>query len=499
MTPKVNAANVLTTGAAVVGACYIGSYMWEKATRPEAKQAQNELKEFKKLVSSAEVDDQALVRCLQKMRGLATPANKQELLRNLHLFTALCGGTKSEFKYSLVVVDAAVDLLISLCRGDSERAIVRVGGVKALFVALTKAYTCSMNNGPLSSAAKSLVEKLLNVLDEVVSFDEKEVVLPFDVPASAGAARQLASIKTFGTITMLLNAAHGFTHKRAKVLGIISSVTSIRQGAELIAAQETDGLRTIDHLLSLAAKSDSKTPEYTRATMCVRNLVRHVASCRARVLSTEPGYGDLTNLPRFRDQFIELVDGGSIGYPPRTQQAAPRDVSAVSAGIDTLCFLLENSDSHELALEALLDANQRGLLALFGIMARCESPALRNRVASELLGPMSMLDNDIGRYVHIMKGYTGSGEFSSQWGTGFRVAQELHAREQKEQARAKMAQRQQQRSAQNQMLQQMLMGGMGGGMGPSEEELMMQQMMMGMGGMDMGGMTEEQMMMMMGQ
>eukprot|EP01064_Diplonema_japonicum_P029883 TRINITY_DN4936_c0_g1_i1.p1 TRINITY_DN4936_c0_g1~~TRINITY_DN4936_c0_g1_i1.p1 ORF type:complete len:520 (+),score=192.67 TRINITY_DN4936_c0_g1_i1:47-1561(+) len=494
--------NVVTGGMTALGACYVGSYLWEKMSRPETKAAQNELKEFNKLVNSSEVDDQALVRSLQKMRSLqAAAANKQELLRNIHLFTALCAG-KTEFKYSLPVVSAAVELIISLCRSDTEHMLVKTGGVKVLFVALTRAYTASLKGGPLANAARELVEKLLNVLDEVASFDE-DVVLPFDVPASAGAARQLASIKTFGSITMLLNPAHGFLNKRPKVLGIISSVTCLKQGAYLIAAQENEGIKSIDQLLSMAAKSDSKAAEYTRATMCVRNLVRHVPACRARVLSTEEGVGDLTNLPRVRDQFIELIDGGSIGYPPRTQQAAPRDSSAVLAGLDALSHMLQAADSHELMLEALLDSNQRGLLALFGVVARCESPHARNKVGAEILGPFSMMDNEIGKFVHIMRSYTGSGEYAAQWGTGFRVAQELHAREQKEQAKQKMAQRSQQRNAmQQQLLQQMMGGGGGGGGGMSEEDMMQQMMMAGAGGEGPPGMppgmTEEQMMMMMG-
>eukprot|EP01061_Rhynchopus_euleeides_P007750 TRINITY_DN16808_c1_g3_i1.p1 TRINITY_DN16808_c1_g3~~TRINITY_DN16808_c1_g3_i1.p1 ORF type:complete len:487 (+),score=213.11 TRINITY_DN16808_c1_g3_i1:41-1501(+) len=470
---------IATGGAALLAACYIGSYAWDKLSHPEAKAAQNELKEFKKLIAAGVLDEQELLACLTRMVREGNPAGKREYMNNLHLFVSLCAGKKG-FKYPVAVVSSALDMIRSICRlGDvATQALCATGGVRVLFVALTRAYTECMSGGENASAAKDLVEKLLGVIDEVVGFDESKVVLPFDVPKEAAAAHQLADLKALSSITMLLRPEHGFAHKRAKVLGIISSVTALKSGAQRIMAPSADEANScIDQLLYFAAKSDTRSTDYGRATMCIRNLVRHVPAARQRVLSTEAGIAGLANLPRLRDQFIEIVDGGAIGYPPRTQSGPPRETNAVSAGLDALRFLLESSDSKELANAALVDSNQRGVLALLGIMARCENPTVREKVARmfKLLGEEAFM------YAELMHSYTGSGDNAERWGTGFRVAQEMHAREMKDRDQ----QRQQQQRMQQFMMQQRMMAE--GGASP--EEMMA---MMGGGGMG-GGMDEEMM------
>ena len=174
----------------------------------------------------------------------------------------MCAG-KNEKKYSATAVSAALDVIRCICRqGKSAMAaLCAAGGVKVLFVALTRAYTTSMTATEGSAAAKDLVEKLLGVIEEVVSFDESLVALDFDEPEEAAGAKQLASLKALSSIAMLLRPEHGFAHKRTKVLGIISAVTSIRTGAVRITTptSSTDsGLECIDQLLYFAAKSDSK-------------------------------------------------------------------------------------------------------------------------------------------------------------------------------------------------------------------------------------------------
>ena len=504
-----------------------------------------ELKQFKKIVAAGVLDEQELLSCLTRMVRESTNAGKRELMRNIHVcpatwttlfyawvvvyhtftsfsftktafsflqhFVALCSG-KKDFKYPLSIVSSALDLIRSICRIGSEavEALCATGGVRVLFVALTCAYYTRMSGGEDAGAAKDLVEKVLGVLDEVVAFDETLVVLPFDVPKAACAAAQLAEVKALSSITMLLSPEHGFAHKRSKVLGIISAVTALKSGARRIVEPRENEASCVDQLLFFAAKSDSRssvcqhptpppphhTPpqDYARATMCIRNLVRHVPAVRQRVLSTEAGIPGLSNLPRLRDQFIEIVDGGAIGYPPRTQSGPARETTAVSAGLDTLRHLLESSDSKALTNEALVDSNQRGVLALLGVMARCDSKVVREK-ASRIFG---LLDQEAFMYANMMHSYTGSGEHAEKWGTGFRVAQEFHAREMKdkEQMRGQQQKRQQFMMQQRMMAEQgmspeemAMMGGMGGmgggmppGMPPGMTEEMMMQMMMG-GGM----------------
>ena len=209
--------------------------------------------------------------------------------------------------------------------------------------------------------------------------------------------------------------------------------------------------------------------------------MRHVPAARARVLSTEPGLPGLANIPRLRDQFLEVIDGGAIGYPPRTQQTGrPREPSAVAAGLDALITLLEHADSRATANEAMVDANQRGVLAILGILCRCENRALRAKAAS-LLGP-GRLSEEAAKYAEVMLGYTGTGENAEKWGTGFRVAMERRLREQKDMQEKSQQQRkmqQQQMMMQQQMMQagaspEDLMGMMGGGgMSPEMMEMMM--------------------------
>ena len=435
---------------------------------------------------------------------------------NNQVLVSLCRGVKVaegkfDFKYSLKVVSAAVDTIASLAR-DGKDTLIKTGGVKALYVSLSRAYPISLHGGTEASAAKEVVEKLLNLLDSVCAFDEALVVLPFDCPPEAAAAAQLTELKTFGSITMLLRSTHGFSHKRSKILGIISSVTALRKGAALIASTSTSEENAVDNLLFFAAKGDSRI-EYKKASSCICNLIRHVAAVRQRVLSTEDGVTGLANIPRLRDQFIEILDGGCIGYPPRTHAGTQRDAAAVKSALDALEYLLDNRDSRNLTIEALLDSNERGLLALFGIGARLEDTPLRRR-SIDFISMLSESSPECDKYVQLMKDYSGTGEMVSRWGTGFRFRQEYVQREQREADRQKnMQQKQQMQMQQMQMMGGMPgMGGMGGdpmggmgmpGGGPESQAEAMQQlqamMAMGMVPPGMGGPELEALMQQYGQ
>eukprot|EP01063_Lacrimia_lanifica_P020056 TRINITY_DN27410_c0_g1_i1.p1 TRINITY_DN27410_c0_g1~~TRINITY_DN27410_c0_g1_i1.p1 ORF type:complete len:514 (+),score=245.19 TRINITY_DN27410_c0_g1_i1:64-1605(+) len=505
------AKNVAAGGAVLLGGAYVASYVYEQVQRPAAKAAQNELREFKKLLAASKLDEPELLACLVRMRDMQSKsANKLELQRNIHLFVALCTG-KETFKYSLDVISHAVDLIRSICRSgtDAVKVLCAAGGIRVLFVALTRLYAECMKGGPKAGDAKELVEKLLAVLDEFCTFDEKEVVLAYDIPEEACAAAQLAGIKTLGSLCRLLRPEHGFTHKRTKVLGIIASATALKEGATRLTTahgttSQADVNANVDLLLFFAAKSDSKSAEYARATMCIRNLIRHVPAVRTRVLSTDAGLPGLPGLSTLQNQFIELIDGGCIGCPPRTSMAPPRDHGAVSAGLDCLAYMLEGA-TRQLALDALVAENQRGLLALFGIMARVDSPTIRARAATEFLSQFAQMDGEVSKYINMIKSYNGVGEMAEKWGAGFRVVQELRAREAKDQDRARMQQRQQQRQAQQsqmqqQILQQMMMAEQAGA-SPEELEAMQQMLMGGMGGGmggGPGGMSPEMLAMMMG-
>eukprot|EP01062_Namystynia_karyoxenos_P063004 TRINITY_DN55833_c0_g1_i1.p1 TRINITY_DN55833_c0_g1~~TRINITY_DN55833_c0_g1_i1.p1 ORF type:complete len:573 (+),score=223.13 TRINITY_DN55833_c0_g1_i1:94-1719(+) len=525
-------------GAGAVGVCYVTSYAWAKVRNPATRAAREAVAALRAAVAAK--DSQAIAQCLGALQRVShDDENKGVVAANIDVVVSLLRqtgkGQSIAFVHDIACVQSAVRFLRDFCTKGAAAGyaaaeggppvddrvaagLVDSGGVRLLYRTMSRAYRLepdAQEQGGEAAVYRDIVGDAALALERVTTVTEK-VVMDFDVPRSARAAEQLAGVKGVQTLLNLLgdDMAVGWRKDKQvlqRVLGILSNVSMLRRGAEVLAQGGEGQPDALQRFLELATRDSQGTAygsslaasDQEHAALCVMHLLRYVRPCRERILAAaaEPE-GTQGNLA---DSFVDLLDCARVGKPPGVSDRgkACRAVEVTYAALQCLEYFIDKDDPSRLK-QLLLRNNDWGLVALFGIVARYRVTAnptmrpgqrqqvdgyrIRQRCRQVMLELQSRADEELsGVLKRLRKHNGGGGDNAKRWGAKFPIFTEIQRAETDDARFSKDLQKSMQKQQmQQQMFQQMMMGGGGGDVDEEQMDMMQMQMAMmgGMGGMD---------------